>query len=138
MNEDHRKHLEFIQQVVTRANGNSFQLKGWTVTLVAALAALSAADAKPQFAWIAVVAIVFFWLLDAYYLRLERLYRKLYDHLRVMTDAQIEDLKLPYSMDPMSFGIQPEHLLKVAFRPTVSAFHLPLLVCAFLVRRLLF
>lgn len=42
MNEDHRKHLEFIQQVLSRANVNSFQLKGWTVTIVAALAALSA------------------------------------------------------------------------------------------------
>ncbi len=138
MNEDHRKHLDFIQQVITRSNGNSFQLKGWTVTIVAALSALSAGDAKPQFAWIAGGAVVIFWLLDAYYLRLERLYRGLYDHLRVMTDAQIDDLKLPYCMQPQSFGVHPEHLLKTAFRPTVLIFHLPLFACALLIRFLAF
>jgi hypothetical protein len=137
MNEDHRKHLEFIQQVVTRANGNSFQIKGWTVTIVAALAALSAADAKPQFAWIAASAVIFFWLLDAYYLRMERLYRALYDHLREMTDAQIDSLNLPYSMRPESFHIYPQHLLRVAFRPTMCGFHGPLLICVLLVRELL-
>jgi hypothetical protein len=137
MNEDHRKHLEFIQQVVARANGNSFQLKGWTVTIVAALAALSAADAKPQFAWIAGCAVIFFWILDAYYLRMERSYRRVYDHLRVMTDAQIDALNLPYSMQPESFNVQHEHLLGVAFRPTICGFHGPLLICAILVRYLL-
>jgi hypothetical protein len=137
MNEDHRKHLEFIQQVVTRANSNSFQLKGWTVTMVAALAALSAADAKPQFAWIAAGAVIFFWSLDAYYLRMERSYRALYDNLRAMTDAQIDVLNLPYSMQPESFGVKPDHLLKIAFRSTVCAFHFPLFVCAILVRYLL-
>jgi hypothetical protein len=122
--------------VVTRANVNSFQLKGWTVTIVAALAALSAGDAKPQFAWIAAAAVVFFWLLDAYYFRLERSYRGLYDHLRVMTDEAIDHLNLPYSMLPKSFGVRPERLLRVAFRPTVFAFHFPLFVCALLVRYL--
>jgi|HubBroStandDraft_6_1064221.scaffolds.fasta_scaffold1104379_1 hypothetical protein len=111
MNEDYRKHLEFIQQVITRSNGNSFQLKGWAVTIVAALSTLSAADAKPQFAWIAAGAVVFFWLLDAYYPRLERMYRNVYDRLRVMTDKEIDDLNLPYSMQPGKFGIVPEHLL---------------------------
>ncbi|MFY9978280.1 MAG: hypothetical protein WA252_20550 [Candidatus Sulfotelmatobacter sp.] len=137
MNEDHRKHLEFLQQVVARVNGNSFQLKGWTVTIVAALAALSAADAKPQFAWIAACAVIFFWILDAYYLRMERSYRRLYNHLRVMTDSQIDALNLPYSMEPESFKLQAEHLLRVAIRPTICGFHGPLLISTILVRYML-
>ena len=31
--ENKRKHLEFIQQVITRMNANSFLIKGWAVTL---------------------------------------------------------------------------------------------------------
>ncbi len=35
------KHLEFLQAVITRMAGNSFLIKGWSVTLVAALLALT-------------------------------------------------------------------------------------------------
>jgi hypothetical protein len=35
------KHLEFIQNIVTRMARNSFLLKGWSLTLVAAIFALS-------------------------------------------------------------------------------------------------
>ena len=35
------KYLSFIQDVITRMNRNAFQLKGWSITIVAALAALA-------------------------------------------------------------------------------------------------
>ena len=35
------KYLTFIQDVITRMNRNAFQLKGWSITIVAALAALA-------------------------------------------------------------------------------------------------
>jgi len=37
MDEDQRKHLELIQAVITRMAGNSFLIRGWSVTLVSAL-----------------------------------------------------------------------------------------------------
>ena len=44
MNEDFRKHLEFVQSTISRMASNSFLLKGWSVTLAAGLFALSAKD----------------------------------------------------------------------------------------------
>jgi hypothetical protein len=41
-NDNKIKHLEFIQGVITRMNANSFQIKGWSVTITAALLALYA------------------------------------------------------------------------------------------------
>ena len=41
-NDKKLKHLEFVQNVITRMNTNSFLIKGWSVTLVAAIFALSA------------------------------------------------------------------------------------------------
>lgn len=73
------EHLKLIQAVVSRLAGNSFLLKGWTVTLVAGLSALAKADTDRAFAWIACGVIVVFGLLDAYYLALERKFRVLYD-----------------------------------------------------------
>lgn len=38
---DKQKHLEFLQGAINRMAGNLFLLKGWTITLIAALFALS-------------------------------------------------------------------------------------------------
>ena len=42
-------HLKMVQAVITRMAGNSFLIKGWSVTLVAALFALAAAAYQPAF-----------------------------------------------------------------------------------------
>jgi hypothetical protein len=70
--------LKMIEAVIGRLAGNSFLLKGWTVTLVAGLTTFSAADADRSFALIAVFVVLVFGFLDAYYLALERSYRELY------------------------------------------------------------
>ena len=50
---DKLKHLEFIQGVINRMGQNSFLIKGWTVTLVAALFALAAKDSNQKFVLVA-------------------------------------------------------------------------------------
>ena len=42
------KHLEMIEHIIERMAKNSFQLKTWTMTLVAAIFALSSKDANKQ------------------------------------------------------------------------------------------
>ena len=42
MNEQKIKHLEMIEAVIERMGNNSFQLKGWAVTLVGIIGGLSA------------------------------------------------------------------------------------------------
>jgi hypothetical protein len=42
-------HLQMLQAVITRMAGNSFLLKGWSVTLVSAPFALAAAKANINF-----------------------------------------------------------------------------------------
>lgn len=70
--------LKMIQAIIDRMARNSFALKGWTVTLVAALIGLAAADSNRSFALIAVYAVVVMASLDAYYLAIERRYRTFY------------------------------------------------------------
>jgi len=73
------EHLKLVQAVIARMAGNSFLLKGWSVSLVAGLSALTKAQSDRSFAWIALGVVAVFALLDAYYLALERAYRSLYD-----------------------------------------------------------
>ncbi len=88
--ENKRQHMEFIQNVITRMNANSFAIKGWAIALVSALFALSAKDSQYQFLYIIGVILPVFWGLDAYYLAQEKRYRALYDEVRVKDEAAID------------------------------------------------
>lgn len=84
------KHLDFIQLVITRMNVNSFLVKGWAVTLVAAMFAFAAKDANSRYGWITLIVTFIFWILDAYYLSQERQYRELYNEIRVKEEESID------------------------------------------------
>jgi hypothetical protein len=102
------KHLELVQAVITRLGQNSFAVRGWSVTLVSVLFALIASkDAPPPAALIALVPTVVFWGLDAYYLRQERLFRKLYG--AVAKDVAGGTSTVPvFAMDPSPYlGVTP-------------------------------
>lgn len=48
--------------------GNSFLLKGWAVTLIAGIFALSSNDTDKLYFLVAYIPILVFWALDSYYL----------------------------------------------------------------------
>jgi hypothetical protein len=74
--------------------GNSFLLKGWCVSLVSALMALEPKDANRRFVLIGYYPILMFWFVDGYFLWQERPFRKLYDEVRVLKEADVN-----FSMD---------------------------------------
>lgn len=80
-NQMNDKHLALVQGVINRLAGNSFALKGWSVTLVSALLALAAKDAGTRLVAIALLPTLTFWGLDGYFLAQERLFRRLYARL---------------------------------------------------------
>jgi hypothetical protein len=73
------KHLDAIQGVISRLSQNSFTIRGWSVTLVSVVfAILSTKDNARGLVLVTLLPAVIFWWLDAYYLRQERLFRRLY------------------------------------------------------------
>ena len=88
------KHLEMIENIIERMAKNCFQLKAWTMTLVVFIGGLAAKDTERKFILIAFIPIIVFWLLDTYYLRLERQYRILYKTVTEKRDDEID-----FSMD---------------------------------------
>jgi hypothetical protein len=98
MSDDKLKHLEFIQNVITRMNTNSFQIKGWTVTIVSALLAIYASSKNKYFILAAIFPNVIFWFLDSYYLQQERKFRGLYNDVAGIFDNP-KQLK-PFEMRP--------------------------------------
>lgn len=72
------KHLDYLQENIARMNRCSFQMKGWTITIVTALIALAATGIGTfEFKSVILVLIgifptVAFWALDSYYLMKEK------------------------------------------------------------------
>jgi hypothetical protein len=74
-----QKYLDILQGVINRMAGNSSNCKSICVTLVSAIAVVIADKGKPAFAWIVLIPVVLFCLLDAYYLGLEQGFRVTYN-----------------------------------------------------------
>ncbi len=85
-------HLEFIQNVITRMNTNSFMIKGWTITLISAIFALAAKDTNHLYIFIVYIPLPMFWILDGFYLSQERQYRSLYNHVAILSEDKINFL----------------------------------------------
>ena len=96
---DKHKHLEFIQTAINRMAGNLFLLKGWSVTLIAALFALAAKDSNQAYVLIAYFPLFIFWALDGFFLSQERKFRALYDHVRSLDESNIN-----FSMDTRPYS----------------------------------
>lgn len=101
--EDVRQHLSFIQGVINRMNSNSFSMKGWMVAIVSALCAVYASNANTRAACVcfaaAIIVDTLFCSLDAYYLKMEKQYRKLYNNV-VSTPG-----KTDFIMDAKGFKV---------------------------------
>lgn len=94
MSEIKIKHLEFIQSIISRMNQNSFNIKGWMITIVSALLALYASSDNITYIYIAAIPVIIFWLLDAYYLQQERKFRGVYNDVAEITEeAERKDVK---------------------------------------------
>lgn len=120
------KHLEFIQGTINRMAGNSFLLKGWTVTLVGGLLALSYKEMNWQYLIVSAAVLVFMWLLDGYYLSQERSFIKLYEHVSCLDDETDFSMKT----EPHRGGIR---WYKCVFSDTLLIFYGGLLLVLFLV-----
>lgn len=104
------KHLEFIQGVVDRLGRDSFLLKGWSMTVLVAGALLMVRVRPDQslFALTLLVPVVGFWLLDAYFLWQERLFRAEYNRVRQQDETD-------FAMNPMQHKDKPKHSRSAAF-----------------------
>ena len=130
-------HLQFIENAITRMGQNSFQAKAWCVTVVSALLAyfLEKGTKTPgmhdlrAFA-IGALVIVFFGVIDAYYLYLERGYRSLYNIVAGLDEestARPLDMSIPKGS--RGFG----NYVKAARSISVFLFYLALIVLTALI-----
>lgn len=101
-----RAYLSLIQGVINRMASNSASCKTWCVTIVSALFALAIDKNKPDAILVGFLPLGLFFLLDAYYLSLERDFRQIYNSFvtKLLTNkASDADL---YNLKPAQSGLK--------------------------------
>ena len=126
MSQPNTDHLEFVQSVITRMNTNSFQIKGWTVTIVAALLAIFASTKNGMFVLVSLFPVIVFWLLDTYYLMQERKFRGLYNDIARISENP-KDIK-DFEMRPDLYVGGKYSYFNVFKSPTLLFLYLPLIL----------
>lgn len=124
-NEAKRKCLldesKIVQDIISRMANNSFLIKGWAVTLVVASLLLKGLYYDY---FIAFIPWGIFWIYDAYFLRLERLYRELYDWL-IANRLTKDEFFLDVSKKSVEkrFGKQVKCTIQLMFSKVLIAFY---------------
>ena len=131
-----RSYISFIQGVITRMATNSASCKTWCVTIISALTVLALDHDKPNALSVAFLPLGLFFLLDAYYLSLERDFitlqnafvKKLHADTAVATDV--------FDFKPASgFGHRVGSLISAVFSVSILPFYGILIAALIITRR---
>ncbi len=121
--ENKLKHLEFIQTTINRMAGNLFFLRGWAITLITGLFAVSVAkETDDRYIALAFLLLLIFWILDGYFLAQERRFRDLYDDVR-----KVDENNIDFSMKTKKYkNTRRNTWLGAIFSVTLLWFYVPL------------
>lgn len=123
------KEIDLIQNCINRMAQNSFLLKGWTVSLVAVIIALAKDFDFTHLCLLLLLPVICFWYLDAFFLRTEKLYRKMYEW--VINNRNNTDEFL-YDLDPHRFKKEVSCELYIMFSKTLLVFYgIPMITLIF-------
>lgn len=122
-----QNYLGILQGIITRLANNSANCKTWCISLVSAILVVIADKGKPNYAWIALIPVLLFCILDAYYLAQERAFRDIYNNF-------IESLHTGNAKEDDLFILKPMrgfHVVKALYQASLSFSIYPFYVILF-------
>ena len=123
------KEIDLIQNVINRMSHNSFLIKGWALSIVGVMLALVKDSIfTPKGSLLLSIILVFtitFWYLDAFFLKAEKKYIKLYNWIIInRPKGNYENL---YDLNVTRFKVESH--FKIMFSKTLWTFYsIPLLI----------
>jgi hypothetical protein len=118
------KEIDLIQNVINRMANNSFLLKGWLISIIVAVLALTkdtlVTENLTYFSLILLLPLLSFWYLDSFFLHKEKCYRELYKW--VIENRQNSNDNL-YSLDCKRFEENVDGIIKIMFSKTLLPFY---------------
>ena len=97
-------HISTLQNVIARMSNYSLNSKTWAVTLLTGLIVILMDQSKICYYWISFIPITLFFLLDCYYLGLEKAFRDIYNEFLsdLSSDKEIDAI-LKFSLKGRRF-----------------------------------
>lgn len=121
-----QSHISMLQGLINRMAGNSANCKNWTITLVAAMLVLLV-DKKMQLpnAWLCLIPVGLFYLLDCYYLGLERIVIKSQKDFLNKLSKKLNYVNQLYRVEPLRIRCaQLCNTIKAMWSPSTTPFYL--------------
>lgn len=118
------KEIDLIQGVINRMANNSFLLKGWTVTIIVGVLALTkdkiVTNDVTYFALILLIPLCVFWYLDALFLHKEKCYRELY---KWVIENRPSSNEYKYDLNYKRFENDVDSIAKIMRTSTIGVFY---------------
>ncbi|HDZ8854685.1 TPA: hypothetical protein RUW97_001033 [Aeromonas dhakensis] len=133
--EEKIKSLEMLQGIIGRLAQNSFMMKGWGISLLTAVIAVSIDKGKPVLILVGAFFYLFFWGLDAYYLYQEKIFRRVYEYHSKNNGSlgfNFFDIT-PNPQNMERWGICNTSYFRVLFSVTMQFLHIPLVTSAIVI-----
>lgn len=114
--------IKVVQDVIKRMASNSFNVKTWTITLIVATLLFKGSN---NHIFIAFIPLMAFWFLDSYYLRQERLFRKVHNWV---TTYRLNNNDKLFDLNPTTFNKDVQSVLRIMFSISTLPFYGSILI----------
>ncbi len=121
-NEELFKEIDLIQGCINRMANNSFLIKGWALGVFAGVTAFTKGENLNNIVLLlctTVVPFICFWVLDAYFLQIERKYRAMYTEK--LTKRKNNDSDELFDLNPSKYKVGS--ILRIMFSQTLTIFY---------------
>lgn len=123
------QYLQMIQSTIDRMSTTSAIFKGFCATIVSGIFAISFTDINKWILLLTLVPILCFFMLDVYYLRLEKRFRTLYNSVRKGKKEVDFDLTPPATKE---LKIKEAALWYCVKSPSIFLFYIPVFMTSIL------
>ncbi|MDN4629714.1 MULTISPECIES: hypothetical protein [Erwiniaceae] len=127
--------LGYLQEIIKRMAANSLFLKGWSMSLTGVILAVSKKESGNDYLtqlWLLIIFLnILFSILDAYYLKQERLFRNEYNN----KVSGISDLNVKQNLTIISTENVNANMLNAYISISVLPFYSSLIIFSYLIAR---
>ncbi|SHF64750.1 hypothetical protein [Dysgonomonas macrotermitis] len=124
-----QKHIDILQNIISRMSSNSASCKTWSFGLVGAMLALFIESGKVDCLCIAIIPSLLFYIADSYYVSLERDFRTLYTQfVSSINDECIDNKNIFVIQLPSSWKHRIIALITSMFSFSTVIFYMPLII----------
>lgn len=117
------KEIDLLEGIINRMAENAFKARGWYVTLLVALTALSKDNIALAIGIVPIISVTF-WYLTAFFLCTERNYRKMYKHVIRLRSMGYKYNLYRLDLALYSRDLKYEKVKNCLFRITIWPFYL--------------